>query len=287
MLFKIVFAFLKLIARIPFWCLHLISDILYLVLYYGIQYRKKVILSNLAIAFPENSLTDNKKTAKKFMRHFADFLSESLKGISITDKELHKRYKYLNAALIKDEIAKDKSIILLIGHYGNWEWLVANLGRVFGILGWAAYKPLSNPLFDKLMVANREQFGFKVIPSGKSAAALKQFCEKGTQFINLLAADQSPPVNYKYRTKFLGQNVPFFIGPEVYAKRYDLSVFYGRILKKSRSNYTVEFIPITMNAAQTDDTWITSQYIKSLEEDIKNTPDYYLWSHRRFKHAKS
>lgn len=236
------------------------------------------------IAFPDNSLVENKRIAKKFVRHFADFLIESLKTLTISEKELHKRYVYLNPNLILEQIEAGKSLMLVAGHYGNWEWMFY-YAKVTGVLTWTAYTPLSNPIFDKLMVANRERYGFKVFPSKKVAKTIAQFNKEGTQFINCLMSDQSPSANYKYRTTFLGQDVPFFIGPEAYAKKYDLPIFYGRIKKVARSKYTVELKLITLKPQETESGWITSEYIRLMEKDIREVPEHYLWSHRRFKHA--
>jgi len=269
---------------LPFWCLHRISDLLYLFLYYLIRYRKNVILNNLNIAFPHHSSKDNKKIARKFVRHFADFLVESLKTLTISEKELQKRYVYINQNIVQNEIDKGKSVMMVAGHYANWEWLFY-YAKVTGVVTWAAYKPLSNPIFDRLMVVNRERYGFKVIPSEKSANTLARFNKENTQNVNCLMADQTPRANYKYRANFLGQDVPFFIGPEAYAKKYELPVFYGSIKKVGRSKYTVEVIPITLHPQKTEQGWIIDEYIRLIEEDIKAAPEYYLWSHRRFKHV--
>lgn len=284
MAYKIVFAFLKLISRLPFWVLHLKSDFIYLLLYYVIGYRKKVILNNLAIAFPNQTSRENKKIARKFVRHFADFLIESLKTLSISEKELQKRYIYKNQQLIQNQIDAGKSILIVAGHVANWEWLFY-YGKVCGIYSWAAYSPLKNVIFDNLMVTNRERYGSKVFPSKKAANMLVQFAKEGKQFANMLVADQSPTANYKYRAKFFGQNVPFFNGAEAYAKKYHLPVFYVNIQKTARSKYEVEFIPITLNPQETEESWITSEYIRLMEENIYQAPENYLWSHRRFKHA--
>lgn len=282
--YRIVFELLKLLSRLPFWCLHRISDLLFLVLYYLIGYRRNVILNNLAIAFPANSIKENKKIARKFVRHFADIVVESVKTLTISEKELQKRYIYINQHLVQDEINTGRSIMMVAGHFANWEWLFY-YANITGVLTWAAYKPMSNPIFDKLMVVNRERFGFKVIPSEKSADSLAQFNSENTQNVNCLMADQTPHEDYKYRALFLGKDVPFFIGPESYAKKYDLPIFYGSIKKVGRSKYTVKVIPITLHPHETKLGWITDEYIRLIEEDIRDVPEHYLWSHRRFKHA--
>lgn len=284
--YKIVFAFLKLLSRLPFWFLHRISDFLYLLLFYVIRYRKEVISNNLKIVFPEHSLKENKKIAKKFVRHFADFLIESLKTLSISEKELQERYIYINQHLVQKELEEGRNSMMVTGHNGNWEWMFY-YGNVTKVLSWTAYSPLSNPIFDKLMVINRERYGFKVVPSRKVANTFVKLEKEGTRYINCLLADQSPAANYKYRAIFLGQDVPFFIGPEAYSKKYNLPVFYGRIKKTARSKYTVELIPITLHPQETETGWITAEYIRLMEEDIHQAPAYYLWSHRRFKHAVS
>ncbi|MCD6091291.1 MAG: lysophospholipid acyltransferase family protein [Bacteroidales bacterium] len=285
MAYKIVFIFLKLLSRLPFWCLHRISDIFYFLLYYLIRYRKKVIISNLNIAFPDHSIKENKKIARKFTRHFADFIIESLKTLSISEKELQERYIYQNLDLVQEKIKTGKSLMIITGHAANWEW-VFYLNQVLKIVTWTAYTRLSNPVFDKLMVINRERYGFKVVPSKKVANFFVKLEKEGTQFVNCLMSDQSPPANYKYRALFLGQDVPFYIGPEAYAKKYDLPLFYASVKKVARSKYTVEFIPVTMNPRETEEGWISSEYIRLMEKDIRCAPEYYLWSHRRFKHVK-
>lgn len=284
MVYKFVFAFLKLISKLPFWCLHRISDFFYLLLYYVIRYRKEVILNNLITAFPENSLKENKKIARKFVRHFADFLIESLKTLSITEKELQERYVYINQHIVQEQLDSGKSLMMVTGHNANWEWMFY-YGKVSGVITWTAYTPLSNPIFDKLMVTNRERYGLKVFPSKKASKAIAKFIQEGAQFVNPLMSDQSPSANYKNRAMFLGQDVPFFIGPEAYSKKYNLPTFYASVKKVSRSCYTAEFIPITLSPQETDQGWITSEYIRLMEEDIRRAPEYYLWSHRRFKHA--
>jgi KDO2-lipid IV(A) lauroyltransferase len=285
MIYKFVFAFFRSLSRLPFWVLHRISDFFFVLLYYVIRYRRKVVLRNLAIAFPNNSLSQNKKIARKFMRHFADFLIESLKTLSISENELKKRYIYLNPEVAQKEIEAGKSLMMVAGHLANWEWLFY-YNKITGVHTWAAYSPLTNPIFDKLMVANRERYGFKVVPSKKASSALARLNEEGTQFVNCLMADQSPRANYKYRAKFLGIDVPFFIGPEAYAMKYNLPVFYGRVKKIARSKYTVEIIPIALKPLEKEKGWIMQEYIRLLEEDIFNAPENYLWSHKRFKHAE-
>lgn len=241
-------------------------------------------MDNLAIAFPDNTLSENKKIARKFVRHFADFFMESLKTLTISEKELNKRYVYLNPEIMLNEINKGKSILFTASHYANWEWLFY-FGKITGIYTWVAYSPLSNPIFEKLMVFNRERYGLKVIPSKKTASNLSHLMSVGVQNVNCLMADQSPPANYKYRATFLGKDVPFFMGPEAYAKKYDLPIFYGSVKKVGRSKYTLEMIPISIKPQETEAGWISSEYIRLIEADIRNAPEYYLWSHRRFKHA--
>ncbi len=285
MLYKIVFALLKTLSRLPFWCLHRIADILFFILYYLIGYRKKVIMNNLNIIFPEKDSKELKKIAKKFVWNFADFLVESLKTLSITEKQLQQRYVFKNPDLIQKEIDAGKNSMILAGHFINWEWMFY-FSRVTKILTWTAYTPLSNPIFDKLMVLNRERFDFKVVPSKIAAKTFGEFNSEGRQFVNCLMSDQSPQSKYKNRAIFLGKDVPFYIGPEAYAKKYNLSLFYAKIIKQGRSRYTIDFIPITLNPKNTDSNWITSEYIRLLEEDIQQQPSNYLLSHRRFKHAR-
>ncbi len=283
--YALFFKSLKLVSRLPFWCLHRISDFLYFVLYYLVRYRKNVIATNIRTAFPNNTAKENKKIAKKFVRHFGDFLMETLKTLSISEKQLQKRYKYHKLDLIQDQLNSGKNVMVLAAHMANWEWIFYASQLLKGNF-WTAYSPLKNAVFDKLMVNNRERYGFKVVPSKKVAQTFVELERNKKQYINCLMSDQSPLAHYKYRAVFLGQDVPFFIGPEVYSTKYNLSVFYLSIKKVARSKYEAELIPITINPQKTEKGWITSEYIRLMEQDIKNNPEYYLWSHRRFKHAK-
>jgi len=262
----------------------LISDVFYYLLFYVIKYRKKVIIENIKIAFPENTIRENHDVARKFVKHFADFLIESLKTLSIKEEVLRKRYVFLNPEIVQDFVKQERSPLVLASHYGNWEWMFY-YPQITKVETWAAYTPLSNPIFDRLMVMNRERYGLKVVPSKQAAANYVRLKNEGVTYVNCMASDQSPAAHYKNRAEFLGKNVPFFAGPEAYAKKFNLPVFYSRIRKVARSKYTLEHILITDDPSNTEPNWITSEYIRLMEEDIKRAPEFYLWSHRRFKHA--
>ncbi len=286
MTYKIVFAFIKLLSRMPFWCLYIISDIFYLLLYYVVKYRRKVILSNLAITFPSNTLIENKIIARKFTRHFADVLLETFKLTSLSPEKAKKIFHYSNPELIEEELKKQKNIMILPGHMGNWESIFA-FALYTEVKNFAAYAPLSNSFFNRMMKSNRERFGCKAVSAALISDEIKTNVEQKIQFINFLVADQSPPSNYSFRSRFFGQDVPFFFGPEAYAIKYNQSVFFAHTRKTKRSRYIINFIPITSESQKNSPQWITNEYIRLLEVAISENPEHYLWSHRRFKHASS
>lgn len=284
---SLLFIFLKGISYLPFWFWHGFADILWILNYHIIGYRKKVVLENLKIAFPGKSEIERKRIAKKFFRNFSDFIIESIKGFSMSQKSFEKRYVIENKKDVFDYMLKSgRGAIATAGHVFNWEWMIfLGFNMPQEIKGLVSYTPISNKSLNRLIKANRERFGLTIVPSRDFVRTL----EKTTQThltISGLIADQSPKADYKFRTDFFGVDVPFYTGPESSARKQNQSYWFLNIYKPKRSHYVMNFELIADNPDDFPENNLTEIYIKKVEDLVRKYPDNYLWTHRRWKHRK-
>ncbi|MHB0756314.1 lysophospholipid acyltransferase family protein [Polaribacter sp. M15] len=283
-IFCFTYPLIWLFSRLPMFVLYLISDFFYVLLYYVFGYRKKVILKNLSYAFPEKQDHEKQEIAKKFYRHFTDIMVESIKSFSISEKQILKRYKYINPDVVNQYAKKGKSIALVGGHLANWEWsfgipLVLNVD-VFG-----AYNKLRNETFEKTLKENREKFGVKGATTSNFIKMIKSNFQNNIQGAYILLSDQSPLITKTYYwTEFFGVKVPVHTGAEMLAKNHDLVVINYRSKKIKRGYYEVDFEVIAENPKDFKDYEITEQFLRITERNIKEQPECYLWSHNRFKY---
>ncbi len=266
--------------------LYFFSDVVFVVIYYITPYRKKLATKNLRNSFPD---WDEKKilhTAKRFYRFLIDFFMESTVLVFMPEKEVTKRQHYKNPELLNDLFLQGKSVILIFGHYGNWEYL-ATLQKYIQHKTIGVYKPLHNKYIDNMFIRSRQRFGLEVIPIDKIARTLTNYKKSNMLNISFFAADQRPLMkNIKYWTTFLQQNTPVVIGPEKLAKRFDSAVVYLKVSILKRGYYENEFILITKNPNETQENEITDKFLNLLENQIIEEPAYWLWTHNRWKHSK-
>ncbi len=284
LIFAITYPIIWFFSILPMRILYLLSDILFVLVYFVFGYRKDVVIQNLAIAFPHKSAKERKTISKKFYKHFTDNFVETIKAISISKKEILKRYRYKNPELVKEILKKGKSVAFVSAHQANWEWSV-NSPLVVNNNVKGAYTKIGNRYFDKVVKESRERFGFKCYESSKTVKAIFNDFKNKTQSVYLLVSDQSPQVELtQYWTEFFNVKVPFHVGAENLSKKFNLAVVYCATKKVKRGFYETEFKLITENPKEFDNYKITEKYIELTEELIKQQPEYYLWSHKRFKH---
>ena len=262
----------------------MLSDVFYFLFYYIIGYRKEVVLDNLKLAFPEKELSELKIIRKKFFKHFTDLFVESIKAFTISKKTSMKRYKYLNPELI-DEIAnKGKSIALTGAHQANWEWSI-NIPLFTNITCFGAYTRIGNNHYEKTVKNSRMKFGFIGYKTTETIKAMARNFDNGIQGLYLLLSDQSPQVHKThYWSEFMGVKVPIHTGAEMLAKKFDMAVVNYTVKKVKRGFFEVTFETITENPKEFKDYEITDKYLEIAERNIYDQPEYYLWSHKRFKH---
>ena len=266
--------------------MYLFSDFVYLILYHVIGYRRKVVFANLSKSFPEKSTVEIKELEKKFYHHLCDISLESIKGFSMSPKEIIRRHKILNPELANHFFDRKLSAISVPGHYNNWEWgsLSPGLQLKYPIVGF--YKPMSNKRVDAFAKRHRAKFNTKLASIKETAVTFDEL--SGTLYAYIMASDQSPTnLNACYWIDFLNQDTAWLHGPEKYARKYNWPVIYVDIRKVKRGFYELELVTLTEDPASLPEGEITRLYVQYLEKSILTEPAYWLWSHRRWKHSRS
>lgn len=285
-LYKILYAFCWLAALLPLRCLYLLSDILFIVACYAVRYRRTVVLNNLRNAFPEKTDKERKQIARKFYRFFCDLFIETLKVIHVDTKEIHRRIYYSNPDILDELYKQNKQVFFVTGHYGNWEWL-ATLEPTHPYHLATLYQPLQNKFFDRFFYDLRTKYGTDAIPSHASIRAITGYRNENRLTTLCFLSDQSPQKHLiNYWTTFLNQDTPVYLGIEKLAKRYNTAVLYYEVRRIKRGYYAVDITQITGNAAETADREITDRHVALLEQTIRRNPQYWLWSHRRWKYKR-
>ncbi|MCL1944100.1 MAG: lysophospholipid acyltransferase family protein [Candidatus Azobacteroides sp.] len=289
-MYYLIYSFVYLHALLPLRILYVFSDFLFYVVYYVVGYRKKIVRKNLTDSFPEKSTEKIIETEKKFYRHFCDYIVETIKLAHISDEEMKKRMIFKNVDLINQIMADNRSCIMLLGHYGNWEWVPSVcLYLKKNFFTGQIYHPLSNKAVDKLMLKLRGRFGTKNITTNDTFREIVKMKRAGRQFIIGFISDQSPMYNdIHYVTHFLNQeNTPMITGYERIAGQMDFIVVYLDVIKLNRGHYEAEYKVITEHPKECADFEITEKYTREMEKTILRNPAYWLWTHRKWKHKKS
>ena len=277
---QIGFGILILISYLPLWILYLISDLFYLILISVFPYRKKVIETNLRNSFPELSRAEIRTLRNKFYRHFADLVIEGIKNLSISKSVLAKRFVLKNPEIISEITRKNKSVMLISGHYGNWEWMITSLANWFDCKTVGIGMPLTNSFWDKVLNKRRSRFGLHVAHSGN----YKVIINRDEANVILVLSDQSPSNSENaYWTNFLNQHTAVLFGAEYMANDQKFVPVFFRTLKVKRGFFEVELVPFEGELLQTNYGEITQWHSYLLEKTIKSQPEFWLWSHKRWK----
>lgn len=284
-MYYIVYPFFYLLSLIPWRIMYFISDGIYGVLFYVFGYRKKVVMQNLLIAFPEKTEKERIRIAKDFYHNLIDTILEMVKLISISDKEVAKRFSS-NIEVVNQFYDTGVNLQLMAGHFFNWE--VINLGIArYGKYPWVGvYMPVANKAFTKIIYDVRSKYNTILIPA-------TEFKTKFHKYVNGryalgLAADQNPgnPDN-SYWINFFGRLTPFVKGPEKGAKRNNTPIIFGHFYKTKRGYYRIDFEVMVTEPRNYADGEITKIYAEAVEKAVRKVPANYLWSHRRWKHEYS
>ena len=287
-LYAIVYSWAKVHALLPMRILYILSDILYFLIYYVIGYRIKVVRKNLSDSFPEKTDIELRRLERRFYHHFADYIVETIKLAHISLSELQQRGFIVNPEVLNDLLDKGHSCcMLLMGHYGNWEWLSGSTTRLKDCRMYQIYRPLNNQAIDKLFIYLRTKFGSFGIKKNDTLRDIIALKREGIRSLVIFLADQTPsPSNLHYWTTWLNQDTPMLTGPERIARKLNIPVIYLDVWQLRRGYYDATLHIISENPKDTPEFWITEKYARMMERSILRDPAYYLWTHKRWKHKK-
>ncbi|ARN76912.1 hypothetical protein BST97_02240 [Nonlabens spongiae] len=272
-----------LISLLPFKVLYFMSDGISHLLFYKFKYRREVVYANLKIAFPGKSEDWIKNTARESYRHFCDNLFETLKTVSISKKEILRRYKFLNLEQIESYHKLDRPVIALTGHQANFDWCMIGNEILESNLH-SLYKPLKNRTLDWFLRNSRRRLGSRMIPMKKFRDYVKKLLQVKSPGIICIVADQSPkPSRRHHFTSFFNRPTASFTGFEEIGREYKLPLFFARIEKTGRGYYELEAIPMTTDTSQTEELEMIDLFYELLENQIKRQPECYMWTHKRWK----
>lgn len=282
----LLFVFLvTLVGITPFFFLYGFSNFVSFVLYRVIGYRKAVVRENLKRAFPDKTEKELKQIEKASYKNLADLFVEGIKGFTMSKKMVMKRHRFVNPEILDKYYNQSRGIIVAAGHVGNWEWGAFSAAYFSKSIIVGLYKPLSNKYIDRFAIRSRAKAGTILAPINETRHFFQQYANKPSVF--LMAADQSPSNTKKaIWTSFFGIDTPFLHGPEYYAKTYDLPILFLRLCRTKRGMYEYSLEPMVEHPTEMKPGEITRLFAQNLERLIKEKPESWLWTHKRWKHAR-
>ena len=223
---------------------------------------------------------------KAVYKHFCDLYLETFKSLTLSKRQIQKRFVVHNTSIIQDLALQGKSVIMMCGHYASYEWLLS-MGYYSDHTAYGIYAPLANSYFDKLVIKARRRFGAFLIPRRETVATIKKHAESNHLALYGFASDQSPQIRKKtYFRSFFGTEVPVFTGAERIAKEHDIPVLMAKVRRVKRGFYETEIIVLSKKPKEVKDYEITDRFTKELESLVKEDPSHYLWTHNRFKRLR-
>lgn len=280
------FALWFIISLLPLWVFYRLSDGLYYLVYHVVRYRRRVVYANLRSSFPEKSEAEIERIAKDFYSFFCDYIVETLKLFSIGEKNMRKRMKFEGLDQVKEDFANGRSVSLYLGHYCNWEW-ISSLGLHLDEQCGQIYHPLENATVDRLFLYMRGRFKAQSIKMDDTFLTILKWKKEGRKNIVGYIADQVPGYNnIHYWADFLHHDTPVFTGGERISKIMDTTVYYLNVERPRRGYYVARFIKIADSLNEHPVFFATEQYFRLLEKNIQRAPQYWLWSHKRWKRTR-
>ena len=290
LIYGIIYFFTWIYAIWPLRVLYVFADILYIPLYYMVRYRRKVVRRNLSNSFPDKDEKEIVKLEKQFYHHFCDYFFETIKLLHISDGEMKKRFVFKNMEIAEDKMKDGNSCIMMLGHYGNWEWITSitlwskDPETIFSQI----YRPLKNKAFDRFFINLRRRFHSVGFAKNDTLREIVKLKRTGKKTMIGFISDQKPSLNnIHYWTQFLNQETAILIGAERIAKQTGFIVGYLDVTRIKRGYYEVDVKMITDDPASTNEFEITERYARLMEETILRDPARWLWTHNRWKHKRN
>lgn len=278
----------KTIALLPFWLLYRLADITFVLLYYCVRYRRKLVMRNISDSFPEQTESEHKRIARRFYRNLADYFFETVKLGHISDRAIMKRMEFEGLDVVERQLANKRPVITYFSHCGNWEW--ATSVRLWSthfenvVLG-QVYRPLKNKWADRYMLRLRNRFNTESFPKATVFRELLRLKHAGRLSVVGFMSDQKPSHGDRVHIlQFLNHPTAVITGTEIAARRLGAAAVYWDISKIKRGHYRITTHLISGNVADTPEYFATDRYISMLEQTIRREPSIWLWSHNRWKH---
>lgn len=286
LLYLLLYPVLWCISMLPFRLLYFFSDFTYLIVYYLIGYRKETVRTNLKLSFPNLSDSERRAIEKKSYHHLCDMFLEMVKTMTISEAEMNKRFKFANLEVYKNLEKEDKSIALMCAHYASYEWVIS-MNRVISFNGYAIYKKVTNPYFDQLVRDIRSRFKAYLITTKNTIPAIQENEKNHIRGAYGFASDQSPKASKAYHwANFMNIRTPVHTGAEMLAKKFDMNVIFLKVRKVKRGHYEACFELLSKDATKVPNYEITDHFLRLVEQQIYEAPEYYLWTHKRWKHKE-
>lgn len=283
---RLFYGILYCISLLPLRLLYLFSSLLYFLINYVIGYRRKVIRDNLKNSFPKKSDQEIKKIQKQFYRNFSEYLVETLKSFSISQKELNRRHTYSNLEVFKECENEKKDVILMAGHVFNWEWFVGLAPNLTTEKTVAVYHKIKNKFWNERINQIRGKYGTVPLDMNMTPRYMMRAPNNG-EHAYLFVADQSPKKSaIHYDLEFLNQNTPVFVGFDKIAIKKEMAVIFCKTVKIKKGFYHTEFERIHPEGENFKEMEVVEKFFDRLESLIREHPDNWLWSHKRWKHKK-
>lgn len=283
LVYLLVYPFLWIISVLPYSLFYAFSDFVFFLVYRVVGYRKEIVLHNLKLVFPEKDMDELLRIRKSFYHHMCDMFLEMVKTMALSKEQVKQRYHITNIDLLQ-KVVEHKSVLVICSHYANWEWNVS-INNYIDAKGYAVYQKIANPYFDRLIKRIRAKWNTVPITTNDTPKTVLYNERNGVRAVYGMVSDQSPQVQRtNYWSEFMGVKVPIYNGVEVLARKLDLAVVFVKVSKVKRGYYQAEFIPITVSGKETKENEITEQFLRLTEQQIREKPEYYLWTHRRWKH---
>ena len=279
--FVFIAPFIYMISILPFWVLYLMSDIWYFIGYRLLGYRVSLVKKNIKTTFPAKHEDEINAIIRRFYKNFFDLFFETVKVLTISKNQLHNRVTLGNMQALEHNRDMEQSVIISMGHFGNWEMGAARFELADYPRLKAVYKPLSNDFFDALMTRIRTRFGGDVYAMEETLDRMRE--DRGKLTAVALLADQNPSSHNAYWYQFLGRKTPVFTGVELLARRFNYPVIYLRVDRVKRGYYQLNCEVLSNKPAETGKYEITHEYIRRVERDIYSRPEEWLWTHNRWK----
>lgn len=272
------------ISLLPFWWMYRLSDFVFVLLFHVFGYRRKVVMMNLSNSFPEKSKDELHQIERRFYRYFCDLILETVKSLTITPKTLRKRLTFENIEVVQKHFEQNQSIIIVMGHFGNWElggarFAIEPMHKLYVI-----YHPLKNKYYDRLIYFMRTRLGNGLYPMKDTLRGMirDRHDVTATAFI----ADQTPSPRGAHWMNFLNQDTPVFIGTGKIANKLNYPVVYAKVLRTKRGHYHITLDDLVTDPSACSSEEIVTKFAHRLEADIRETPDTWLWTHKRWKHKR-